>query len=53
MGRTKYSEIYTVLGIRARHTGRHARPTSLGLYVMYAQAVQSVRPVESTGARTA
>ena len=46
---TYYDKIYTVLGIRARHTGRYARLTSLGLYVMYAQAVQSVRPVESTG----
>jgi hypothetical protein len=44
-----YDKIYVDLGIRARHTGRYARPTSLGLYVMYAQAVQSVRPVESTG----
>jgi hypothetical protein len=32
----------------ASYTGRYARPTSLGLYVMYAQAGQSVRPVEST-----
>jgi hypothetical protein len=35
--------------VSASHTGRYARLTSLGLYVMYAQAVQSVRPVESTG----
>ena len=26
----------TLLGIRARRTGRHARPTSLGLVLMYA-----------------
>ena len=38
------------LGIRARRTPRHARHTSLGLYVMYAQAVQRVCPVESTAA---
>ena len=48
MTHTYYDKIYTVLGIRARHTGRHARSTSLGPYVMYAQAVQSVRLVEST-----
>jgi hypothetical protein len=32
---TYYDKIYTVLGIRPRHTGCRARPTSLGLYVMY------------------
>ena len=36
--------------VSASHTGRYARLTSLGLYVMYAQAVQSVCPVESTAA---
>src|SRR4051795_12921704 len=41
-----YSRIYTVPGIRARHTGRHARPTPLpGLYGLYAQARKSVRLV--------
>jgi hypothetical protein len=45
---TYYDKIYTIPRIRARHTGRHARPASLGLYVMYAQAVQSVRHVERT-----
>jgi len=34
--------------VGASHTGRYARLTSLGLNAMYAQAVQSVRPVEST-----
>jgi len=46
---TCYNRIYTVPGIMARHTGRDVGPTSLGLYVMHAQATQSVRPVESTG----
>ena len=45
---TSWSHHNTVLSIRARHTGYHARPTSLGLYVMYPQTVQSVRSVEST-----
>jgi hypothetical protein len=35
--------------VSASHTGRYARLTSLGLY---AQAVQSVRPVESTEANS-
>jgi hypothetical protein len=34
--------------ISASHTDCYARLTSLGLYVMYAQAVQSIRPIEST-----
>jgi len=34
--------------VSASHIGRYGRLTSLGLYVMYAQAVQSVRSVEST-----
>jgi len=38
--------------VSASHTGRYARLTSLGLYVMYTQAVQSVRPVESTASNT-
>jgi hypothetical protein len=49
------SRIYTVPAIRrapphpqAVMPGRHARPTSRGLYVIYAQAVQNVCPVEST-----
>jgi hypothetical protein len=45
---TYYDKTYTILGIMARRTGRHARPASLGMYVMYAQAVRSVCPVEST-----
>ena len=38
--------------VSASHTGRYARFTSVGLYVMYAQAVRSVCPVESTGLAT-
>jgi hypothetical protein len=36
MIRTDCDKIYAVLGIKAHHTSRHARPTSLGLYIMYA-----------------
>jgi len=35
--------------VSASHTGHYAKLTSLGLYVMHARAVRSVRPVESTG----
>jgi hypothetical protein len=38
-------QLYWVSG---SHTGRYARLTSLGL-IMYAQVVQSARPVESNG----